>query len=561
MRFRQSQNGLEVSAVAGTSAIILSFHIDEADTANLMGFAVEKLNHETKEKKWMRAQKHFAPANGAAEPEAPFTTDKHPLQTFTWEDFTVSAGVTYTYSVYPVRGEKHTLGKPCNIEVQAETENGGTHSVYFNRGVAGSFAYAREFHNKKPSEMKPAEQKKAYKWLSRGLFEALEKYIKKAKDSTWKIRAAVYEFEYEPILKLLQARADAGVDVKIVYDSRKEAESNDEAMKEAGVKRKLVIPRKQNPNYISHNKFFILLKNDVPVEVWTGSTNITIKAFFGQCNTGHIVKDKQVAAQYFEYWKALSKDPELKVIKDKTSAIQKDLDAASIPQGVSCFFSPRTKITMAETYAGLVGQAKEMVCGIFPFSFYNDIKEAIKAKSPAIKYAIIDKLSAEQKLKDYDFKRTKITYGTFIKEPFFEWLEEVNSGTLFNRGGNQAIGTNYVHNKVILVDPMGEDPIVITGSANYSKNSTQMNDENTIVIRGDKRAADIYLCEFTRIFQHHYAREMSLLFAKKKDRKEKAGEENPFFLKNNPAEWVKPFFEKNNVKSIRRELFRNMKLS
>jgi phosphatidylserine/phosphatidylglycerophosphate/cardiolipin synthase-like enzyme len=54
----------------------------------------------------------------------------------------------------------------------------------------------------------------------------------------------------------------------------------------------------------------------------------------------------------------------------------------------------------------------------------------------------------------------------------------------------------------MIIDPLGEDPLVITGSANFSDASTRKNDENMLVIRGDKRVADIYLSEFMRLFNH-----------------------------------------------------------
>ena len=40
-------------------------------------------------------------------------------------------------------------------------------------------------------------------------------------------------------------------------------------------------------------------------------------------------------------------------------------------------------------------------------------------------------------------------------------------------------------------------PIVVTGSANFSNASCVDNDENMLVIRGDKRVADVYLGEFS----------------------------------------------------------------
>ena len=63
----------------------------------------------------------------------------------------------------------------------------------------------------------------------------------------------------------------------------------------------------------------------------------------------------------------------------------------------------------------------------------------------------------------------------------------------------------------MLVDPLGDEPIVIAGSANFSEASTDQNDENMLIIKGNRRVADIYLGEFMRLYSHHAFRE-SLTF-------------------------------------------------
>ena len=61
----------------------------------------------------------------------------------------------------------------------------------------------------------------------------------------------------------------------------------------------------------------------------------------------------------------------------------------------------------------------------------------------------------------------------------------------------------------MLIDPLGDDPLLITGSANFSDASTKNNDENMLVIRGESRVADIYLGEFMRLFNHFYFRHVA----------------------------------------------------
>ena len=90
--------------------------------------------------------------------------------------------------------------------------------------------------------------------------------------------------------------------------------------------------------------------------------------------------------------------------------------------------------------------------------------------------------------------------GALLPTNAFErWLKESLTG--LNRN------VFYVHTKYLLADPLSDDPIVVAGSANFSQASSDRNDENMLVIRGNKRVADIYLGEFMRLHRHFAFRE------------------------------------------------------
>jgi phosphatidylserine/phosphatidylglycerophosphate/cardiolipin synthase-like enzyme len=107
---------------------------------------------------------------------------------------------------------------------------------------------------------------------------------------------------------------------------------------------------------------------------------------------------------------------------------------------------------------------------------------------------------------------------------------------------------NYIHDKFLLIDPHGEDPIVVTGSANFSGPSQRNNDENMLVIRGVKRVAHIYFGEFLRIFDHFYARYLSEKF-------KRLGTGNPDagYLKETTAAWLDG--HRDGYKAKRRKYF------
>jgi phosphatidylserine/phosphatidylglycerophosphate/cardiolipin synthase-like enzyme len=95
-------------------------------------------------------------------------------------------------------------------------------------------------------------------------------------------------------------------------------------------------------------------------------------------------------------------------------------------------------------------------------------------------------------------------WGSYLRDPVYQWTRETNSGAL-----GLSTHVHYIHSKFMLIDPLGEHPIVVTGSANFSLASTTDNDENMIAIRGNYRAADIYFTEFNRLFNHYYFRSVT----------------------------------------------------
>lgn len=54
------------------------------------------------------------------------------------------------------------------------------------------------------------------------------------------------------------------------------------------------------------------------------------------------------------------------------------------------------------------------------------------------------------------------------------------------------------HSKVMIIDPDGKEPVVITGSYNFSHSATTENAENVIVLSGNRPLAQAYLDNWKR---------------------------------------------------------------
>jgi phosphatidylserine/phosphatidylglycerophosphate/cardiolipin synthase-like enzyme len=146
----------------------------------------------------------------------------------------------------------------------------------------------------------------------------------------------------------------------------------------------------------------------------------------------------------------------------------------------------------------------------------------------------------------YQMKNGKVTTRKRVKEFeldkwFFkeEHFRPKNDGFVF-----------FVHTKFLLIDPLSDDPLVCSGSANFSSGSLLQNDENMLLIRGNTRVADIYMTEFDRIFRHFYFRDIANELAAAK----KGGNAKSVFL-DETSGWTDSYFRNGTLKSNRRLMF------
>ncbi|WP_202909757.1 phospholipase D-like domain-containing protein [Mucilaginibacter pedocola] len=503
----------------------------------------------------MKGIKRFKNKDVGLAPGTPVNTSDHPIQSFQWCDYTAKANHHYSFRIVPAYGtvkfmkldDENSLEIAINTELEMEAEgnsidNKKGHDIFFNRGVIGSQAYAREFGNAPPDENEPFSKEMV--WLSRGLFEALTGFIALAKSEEYSLRAALYEFHYLPVAVAFAKSAEAGADVKIVYDAESSYKvSSLETIEAAGLDKIKAVIKRTVSEGIRHNKFIVLLHKDEPVAVWTGSTNISAGGIFGQSNVGHIVWDSDIARSYLKYWKHLSENipsRKIRALNQADSPIPKGL-----PDRNSIFpvFSARDEDddnTTLQWYADLMDSAKKLMCITFAFNIDEVFQKVIQKQNDVLRYIVKDDDLGKNEIIGQDNDVLFAAGGHFGKKSLFNFREERDNPLNVN---------DYIHNKFMLIDPLSEDPIVVTGSANFSRPSQRINDENMLVIRGDTRVADIYFGEFMRIFDHHYARYIFKKLTENNKNNPDAG-----YLKPDNS-WIASHFNRQSYKSKRREYF------
>lgn len=543
MRFKSKKaRGYQVFAVSGVNTISFAIQASASARKDLLGFAVERFDPEEDQRYFMPGFKVFRSVVPHPSPQTRCSTWDHPVQSFVWDDFTAKPDRDYEYFFYPLKGTPKNLDRstpPIRIRVHTEPLFSTLeHDVFFNRGVASSQAYTVKFGNRKPDELPPEEEKEALQWLSRDLDEALLRFIRQARKGD-ALRCCFYEFRYAPVVEALKDAIDRGVDVRIIVDGKVNEtidkngkrrpsfprEENLKVIEEAGIPSASIILRESRTDEIQHNKFMVYLKGKrrKPAAVWTGSTNISNGGIHGQTNVGHWVRHPEVAEHFLAYWDLLSGDPGARDGDDKDLAKEKNatfksgveslleapLSIEEIPPGVTPVFSPRGSGKILDLYVRMVDSARACSCITLAFGINAAFKEQLKDNTAnnCLVFLLLEKKDAPRKGSKTPFIAINASnnvykaWGAYIRDPVYQWARETDARTL-------RLNTHvaYIHSKFLLMDPLGDDPVVVTGSANFSKASTQDNDENMLIIRGDHRVADIYFTEFNRLFNHYYFR-------------------------------------------------------
>ena len=547
---RLTLKGVSVRAISGTHVVFLAFDLSPAARKGCLGFAIRRHDKTEDEQYWLEGLKTF---EGVGDPPGPglrVSTLLHPMQGFQWADYAAKAGHDYEYEVVPMYGTPKALKRGTSVTVAISTEKAdvGTHQVHFNRGAVASQEYARRFLNKKPSEIKDGS---AHRWLSRGLEEALVSFVGRAKGKGYSLRAAVYEFQWESVLDAFAAAAKRGANVKIIYDAipkeKGPAKKNTAAIKKAGLTAKCI---KRKRGTLMHNKFIVLVKEGTPVAVWTGSTNITENGIFGHLNVGTTVTVRAVAKRYFENWTFLSNDPTTAELKDWADE-HDELPAANsaAAAGTKVIFSPHRGLAALEWVGSLARRDSLPIFITLAFGMNKILQAVYRQNDDILRAALLEKPGngsgmAQGRIDIRAIRKRPnvlVAMGNYVQANNFDrWLREIDRI-------KAEVNVRWVHTKFLLVDPLGKDPVVVTGSANFSDASTHTNDENMLIVRGDTRVADIYFTEYLRIYSHHAFRE-ALSFKRTKEQKENF---QPQHLDPTPG-WQKPYFTLGNEQHLRR---------
>jgi PLD-like domain len=476
---------------------------------------------------------------------------KFPVQRFLWWDYSVQPGDVVQYTVIPVTRDSsnnltlaNDLASPATPAMTITGQSTDHISAYFNKGIVASQWVSRALANpaykaKKIKDIVQTPGDALRNGLSGLLRPQILQLLSDTKAANGKIFAALYELN-DP--ELIAGMVALGQNCNLLLGNGAfKPPSNDE---NADIRAKLksqirVYDRIVTGAHFAHNKFVVFCDSDgKPQKVLTGSTNWTCSGLCTQANNGLIIDDAGVAQDYLDAWNRYhvagnAYPPTLAAGNSTSHSYQvdgckitpwfvptqhgEDLDYArklinGAKQGILfLFFNPGTfqpdstpeKWTLLQNILNRHHEENN--------AYYNPnlyIKGVVNQEIPSLTEAP----QPGKKPPTASMDPTVPTpapvalYSSGIEPPqrlSHDVLVPANIKTKFASWEQELLGASMVniHSKVIVIDPFGDNPVVMTGSHNLGFKASSENDDNLAIVEGNAPLAAAYAINIIAIFQ------------------------------------------------------------
>jgi phosphatidylserine/phosphatidylglycerophosphate/cardiolipin synthase-like enzyme len=514
---------------------------DEKPLPNCRGFAIRRLQNG--QESYLHGFVGFTDTD-KLDPAAPW---KFPLQRFLWWDYLVKPGDKVQYSVVPVVGpNKDSLaldtGNASDLTPELTVTGQKTPHIaaYFNKGIVAaqwvSRALAAEPKNSRIKDLVAKPGGSLRNKLSGLLRLSILSLLADAKKNNHKVFAALYELNDPELIDGLTA---FGKDCNLIlangaFKKNTPPHNDENSVVRAKLKTKInVFDRIVKLGYFGHNKFVVFCdSNGTPQRVLTGSTDWTSFGLCTQANNGLIIDDPSVAADYLAAWqriKAAGNDYTDDLVKGNSTANTHQVDGCA----VTPWFVKTSAAQDLEFARKLINSAKEGILFLFfnPETFQQDrmhwtllqnILERHNQGSTNFnpdlyfcgvvnqeipKFPPADSPQKGSSPRDPTVNPNPVAlYKNGIGPPKrlgHEVLEPHNIKDQFHNWKNELLGASMVnvHSNVVVLDPFGEKPVVMTGSHNLSFRASNANDDNLVIIEGNAPLAAAYAINIIAIFQ------------------------------------------------------------
>ena len=521
----------KAAAYANNDVVLIAWSYPEK-IANCLGFAIYRAESSTQpaEGGLVQAANSWEPLpawvgfQGETNPNHDHkTTEIWPIQKFSWKDVTAKRGATYKYRIVPMLGAAGSLNADTANALETEEvslrPDHGSISAYFNRGILSTQFVARQL----PSTSSGAPSSTALKdridqpgdplreALAGQMLEALQLLLNRAEKENGHCYLALYELNDPEMVAKLTGNSH----ISIILSNTGPDDATDSAARAALHDSGVDIQDRFVPNgHIGHNKFVVYVDSqNNPKAVQTGSTNWSDTGICAQSNNTVIVESDELASFYFDYWNRLKAQGNE---QDKSFRAENNSPRTATVDGkeITLWFSPNTQAaTKTRTSAkpadmamvfDLIDQAQQGILFLLfqpgSPSVADEIEKIAQAKPNLfVRGAATDpKVAGEFDQIDLHHRGSQppdtVVPATEVKDQFSFWEKEI-----LKTSGAHAI----IHDKIVVIDPFSDNSIVCTGSHNDGYRASYMNDENLLIIRGNREVAQAYAAHCWDVYDHY----------------------------------------------------------
>ncbi|CQD22317.1 hypothetical protein BN000_05567 [Mycobacterium europaeum] len=451
-----------------------------------------------------------------------------PIQRFQWTDYMANPGDTLAYQVVPMAGPDKDHLSPDEAMASEWTESVTlNHEVsphidaYFNRGIVAAQWVSRRLGLTDDSPATKALAEKNLEtvietpndpfrdYLTGPLGTRLFELLAQAADDGRDVFAALYELDDEQLESALEKLGEHAhvVLANGSVDTKGEDQNADARRRLAG---KIDLhDRMVSPRALGHNKFLVLGdEHNAPRWVWTGSQNWTNTGLCTQANNSVLIDDPGLAGEYRHQWDLL-KAAGVATPKDLKVANSTPRKATLGSASVTLWFTPTVgQVDLDDARAFIDGAERAILFLMFNpgprDTLLNHIIDV--ARRPATNELLYIKGAINQ---DPSVKTVKV--------PIFAQDNVVNSDFEVILPAAIDTATDWfvrelkklpsaramVHSKVVLLDPFGTKPVVMTGSHNLGTKASGTNDENFLLIRDAPGLASAYATNIMAIYNQY----------------------------------------------------------
>lgn len=444
-----------------------------------------------------------------------------PVQKYQWVDYMANPGDRLQYRVVPMVGPDRNSLRPDTATASGWTgEITLTHEfapkieAYFNRGIVAAQWVSRRLgitdRDLKASKLRqviatPGDSFREYLHgpLGTRLFQLLATAAKQKRE----IYAALYELDDGQLETSLEAFGKRAHVVLANGSVKKKGEDQNSDARERLAGRIDLHDRMVSPRALGHNKFLVLCDaKGRPRWVWTGSQNWTQTGLCTQANNSVLIDDFDLAQEYRAQWDLLKEaGDETPAELKESNTCPRDLATPSL----RLWFTPTVGQVDLDEARKLIGKAGQAILFLMfnpgpKDTLLNEIIRTARAGVAGRRLYIRGAINQDPgtsanpvELFQAD-NSEKADFDVVLPEAIDEATE------WFNRELKKLPQTfAMVHSKVVLIDPFGAHPVLMTGSHNLGPKASGINDENLLILRDASGLAAAYATNIMSIYNQY----------------------------------------------------------